>query len=114
MGGARKAHRHISTPSHTHGPKNLEEPRNRGVNMKRNSESAAVEPKKTKCQFKFLWGPEPCKVFYVENDECPCPTSKYRSYFTRKATSWRPTGRSCRESRRGMDSSSRSPASTES
>ena len=54
--------------------------------MKRDSESAAVEPQKTKCQFKFLWGPEPCKVFYVENDECPCPTSKYRSYFTRKVS----------------------------
>ena len=40
----------------------------------------------TRCQFKFLWGPEPCKVYYVENDECPCPESKYRSFFARKVS----------------------------
>ena len=49
------------------------------------SDASAGTPK-TKCQFKFHWGPEPCEVFYVENDECPCPKSKHRSFFARKVS----------------------------
>ena len=48
--------------------------------------AAAVAPPKTNCQFKFLWGPEPCEVFYLENDECPCPKSRHRSYFARRVS----------------------------
>ena len=55
--------------------------------MKKDSTTAAARAAaNTKCQFKFLWGPEPCEVFYVENDECPCPKSKHRSFFARKVS----------------------------
>ena len=54
--------------------------------MKKDSTAAARAAANTKCQFKFLWGPEPCEVFYVENDECPCPKSKHRSFFARKVS----------------------------
>ena len=47
-------------------------------------DAAAARTQKTTCQFKFLWGPEPCEMFYIDEDECPCPKSRYRTYFARK------------------------------
>ena len=30
------------------------------------------------------WGTDPCRVYYIDDNECPCPMENHRSFLTDK------------------------------